>query len=195
MPRAKSLPPDARKETIIAAALPLLAKHGENFTTRQVAEAAGIAEGTIFRVFYTKKNLIREIIASTVDTTLTCERITQAAQDQPLDAVIVAILAILAEETRKVTALMSTWHALASEYSATSLRAHQHEIHFGTVLDAITLALTPHADDLQVPVRTAAAWVQASALVNAIPLLPTQELTDNHQLATLVLSGLTRNNH
>ncbi|MCU1430433.1 MAG: DNA-binding transcriptional regulator, AcrR family, partial [Actinomycetia bacterium] len=36
---------------IVAATLPLLLEHGDRVTSRQIAEAAGIAEGTIFRAF------------------------------------------------------------------------------------------------------------------------------------------------
>ena len=43
---------------IVEATLPLLLEHGEMVTTRQIAEAAGIAEGTIFRVFADKDELI-----------------------------------------------------------------------------------------------------------------------------------------
>ena len=39
---------------IVDAALPLLLEHGEMVTTRQIADAAGIAEGTIFRAFADK---------------------------------------------------------------------------------------------------------------------------------------------
>ena len=56
--RAESLPADERRAMIIEAMLPLLLEHGEMVTTRQIAEAAGIAEGTIFRVFADKDELI-----------------------------------------------------------------------------------------------------------------------------------------
>ena len=54
--RATALPPSERRAEIVAATLPLLLAHGAAVTTRQIAEAAGIAEGTIFRVFPDKES-------------------------------------------------------------------------------------------------------------------------------------------
>ena len=65
--RAAALPPDERRAAIVAATLPLLLAHGARVTTRQIAEAAGIAEGTIFRVFPDKESLIEAAIETAFD--------------------------------------------------------------------------------------------------------------------------------
>ena len=43
------------------ATLPLLRAHGLSITTRQIAEAAGVAEGTIFGVFPDKEALLQAV--------------------------------------------------------------------------------------------------------------------------------------
>ena len=56
-----------RRQAIIDAVLPLLVEHGEAVSTRQIAEAAGIAEGTIFRVFPDKNALLMAAAAHTLN--------------------------------------------------------------------------------------------------------------------------------
>lgn len=65
--RAAALPPEERRASIISATLELLCAHGTNVNTRQIAEAAGVAEGTIFRVFDDKDSVIEAAIESAFD--------------------------------------------------------------------------------------------------------------------------------
>jgi len=65
--RAAALPPDERRAAIIAAVVPLLREHGEAITCRQIAVAAGIAEGTIFRVFADKDELLLAAFEEEID--------------------------------------------------------------------------------------------------------------------------------
>jgi AcrR family transcriptional regulator len=65
--RATGLPPEQRRAAIAAAALQLLLEHGTNITTRQIAEAANIAEGTTFRVFPDKDAVIRAAVDLALD--------------------------------------------------------------------------------------------------------------------------------
>ena len=56
--RAAPMAPEQRRAAIVGSTLALIRQHGAQVSTRQIAEAAGVAEGTIFRVFPNKDALI-----------------------------------------------------------------------------------------------------------------------------------------
>ena len=66
-PRATAMAPDDRRKAIVDVVVPLLLDHGGEVSTRQIAEAAGIAEGTIFRVFPDKNALWLAVAERTLD--------------------------------------------------------------------------------------------------------------------------------
>ncbi|MEW2419335.1 TetR/AcrR family transcriptional regulator [Streptomyces nigra] len=61
--RAPAMSPEQRREMIIQTAIPLIAEYGGTVTTAKIARAAGIGEGTIFRVFADKDELIQACVA------------------------------------------------------------------------------------------------------------------------------------
>ncbi|WP_093356560.1 TetR family transcriptional regulator [Pseudonocardia ammonioxydans] len=60
--RAPGMSPEQRREMIIRTAIPLIAEYGTSVTTAKIARAAGIGEGTIFRVFADKDELLQACI-------------------------------------------------------------------------------------------------------------------------------------
>jgi AcrR family transcriptional regulator len=75
--------PDERRAALIAATIPLLNERGLDVSTRQIAEAAGVAEGTIFGVFRDKNLLVVTALTHALDPQPTLDEL--AAIDPALD--------------------------------------------------------------------------------------------------------------
>ncbi|WP_231945583.1 TetR/AcrR family transcriptional regulator [Agrococcus carbonis] len=58
MTPAPRLSADDRRAQIVEAVTPAVLEHGAAITTRQLAEAAGVAEGTLFKAFGDKESLL-----------------------------------------------------------------------------------------------------------------------------------------
>src|SRR5579864_1889929 len=93
--RASALPPDERRTAIVNATLPLLLHNAGMVTTRQIADAAGIAEGTIFRVFADKDAVFAAVVDAALDVGPLELAIALIDRDQPLDVALEAAIAIM----------------------------------------------------------------------------------------------------
>jgi AcrR family transcriptional regulator len=93
--RAAALPSEERRSAIVEATLPLFLEHGAAVTTRAIAQAANIAEGTIFRVFPDKSALLDAVIEAALDPAPTNTAIAAIDPDLPFEDRLVAAVEIL----------------------------------------------------------------------------------------------------
>jgi AcrR family transcriptional regulator len=92
---------------IVDAALPLILDHGERVTTRQIADAAGIAEGTIFRVFTDKEDVISAVVEKALDQAPLEEALAAIDLNQPLEKGLDAAIAAIQRRVVDIWQLMS----------------------------------------------------------------------------------------
>ena len=86
--------------------LTLLREHGRAVTTRQIAAAAGVAEGTIFRVVESKEELVELALARAFEPGALVDRIAEIDLDQPLHVRLVQLSSILQQRFRATFELM-----------------------------------------------------------------------------------------
>ena len=99
--------PEERREAILDVTIPLLREHGPTTTTKQIAEAAGIAEGTIFRVFPSKHELFVCALERAFDPTELLERLDAIDTTLPLRDRLLALAVIFQERFSSIFELMA----------------------------------------------------------------------------------------
>ncbi|UNS95926.1 TetR/AcrR family transcriptional regulator [Streptomyces tubbatahanensis] len=82
--RAPAMDPEQRRAMIVAAALPLVVEYGPLVTTAKIARAAGIGEGTLFRVFTDKEALLAACLEEALRPDDTLAHLEGISLDQPL---------------------------------------------------------------------------------------------------------------
>ena len=107
MARARPLSPDERRSELTDVTLRLLRLHGRSVTTRQIAEAAQVAEGTIFRVFDCKDDLVTAAVEEALDMEPFFADLESIDLDQDLRARLTDLCAHLQDRFRGIFLLMS----------------------------------------------------------------------------------------
>lgn len=93
--RAKPMAPEDRRDAILDAVIPLLKVSGRDVSTRQMAEAAGVAEGTLFRAFGDKESIITAAIARYFDPEPFRDQLRAINPDDPATAKVRQVFALL----------------------------------------------------------------------------------------------------
>ena len=181
--RARPLAPDDRREAILWAVLPLIKEHGRDVSTRELAEAAGVAEGTLFRAFGDKESLLEAAVAKLLDPLPLITGLRSIDVDLPLEQKLNDILFHLRARMTGVFRIMAALGIRGRPPVAPET---------GQWIAVVAELLAPHADQLCVPPETVAYWLRMQAFASTLPAFNTPYEFTTDELARLVTSGVTR---
>jgi AcrR family transcriptional regulator len=171
--------PDDRRAMIIDAVIPLLMEKGREVTTKQIAEAADIAEGTIFRVFGDKESLFEAAVQKFLDPTATHKALLAIEPDLPLEAKVNDIMFQLRNRMTGIFGIMS---AVGMPGPPPRGRREPRVDNFEEVIAKV---LEPDLAKLNAPTERIAWFVRLVSFASAVP-----HFNIGHEIATDELSRL-----
>jgi AcrR family transcriptional regulator len=178
--RAAPMGLEARQDMIIAAVTPLLLEHGASVTSRQIAEAAGIAEGTVFRAFGDKESLIAAAVERYLDPLALHTALRSIDPDLPLDDKLRAIFGLLRERFRGVIRMF-----------AMVPQSQRQPREPGSAFAAIIAELLePHRDQLRVQPQEVAQYARLITFASAIPVFGESLPISDDQIVDFLMYGV-----
>lgn len=189
--RAKPLSREDRRRAILDAVVPLLLENGAAVTTAEMAEAAGIAEGTIFRAFPDKATLLHEAVKATMDPLPLREILWGIPADDPFEDQILAATTALMRYFERGAAMMGILRGmpLPESRSAESPRRHAHDSQ-ALITDDLTAIMGRQRDRLGVTASQAAVVLRGLVFANVHPWLAPDPRLTAEQIVTVLLSGV-----
>ena len=192
-----------RRRAIVDVLIPLIVEKGGEVSTREIAEAAGIAEGTIFRVFPDKKSLMLAAAEEAIN-----PADGQADFDRAMAGVEGLRAKVVVATTRALERMRMTMSVMLAV--RVHLMAAHEEHHAGTddkkvlgpppfVLKAqddlhrrLTGLFEPHRDELAVDPDVAAIALRSLIFGASRPELGMAPVLTPDQIADLLLDGVRR---
>ncbi|HEX5401588.1 MAG TPA: TetR/AcrR family transcriptional regulator [Pseudonocardiaceae bacterium] len=190
--RAPAMNVEERRAAIVEVAVPMLVEHGANVKTSEIAAAAGIAEGTLFRAFRDKQALFAACMRAIFESTTEVAQIERIDRSLPLADRLTAGVRAVSDYQNRLWSVM-----VAMRSAGVDPREHadgeQHGPPMAMIRISAAVAGLFDADDLRVSPDLAARLLLGSVFSNR---LQTEGLGDSAvelpELVDMFLHGILR---
>jgi AcrR family transcriptional regulator len=176
--------PAERREELILATRPLLLEHGRATTTRLIAEAAGIAEGTIFRIFPTKEDLFEAVLEAEFDPEPFMTAIRGIDLELPLRERLVAATTLLQRRFIQIFTLMT---AMAVPRPPDQNRRAEMRKKFAG--EGIGRLIAPDAEQFRVPTEEVVRLLRLLTFSGSHPHISDQSPMRPEEIVDVILHG------
>jgi len=156
-------------------------EHGTNITTRQIAEAANIAEGTTFRVFPDKDAVIRAAVDLALDPAPIAQALTEIDRALPFEARLEAAVEIIQRRMVDIGRLVSAVGGPAV------FAGRERPL---PDMAALVSVFTPERDQLRYDPERAARLLPALTLAFSHPALYGDQPMSPPEIVSLLLNGI-----
>ncbi len=188
--RVPAMAPEDRRAALIAATVPLLHEHGLEVSTRQIAAAAGVAEGTIFGVFKDKRSLLVAAHGDALDPQPTLEAMAAIDPAGSLRERMVQAADLIndrfADNARLMTAARTAIVTGGANREATERMSRSRE----ALLAALTTVIEPDAALLRRSPAATARLLLLFAGANAYGPFADPGRVNGAEMVSLLLDGL-----
>jgi AcrR family transcriptional regulator len=180
--RVAALAPDDRRAAIIAATVPLVIAHGTSVTTRQLAAAAGVAEGTIFHVFTDKQSLIDAVFDAVFDPSRTDAVLADIDVSMPFEHRLQAAVRVVQGRLHDLWRLAPLVDMKSRKRVAATRRSNR--------MSALVAMFEAERDQLTCEPEVAAQLLRGLTMAASHPVLFSETPLQPDQIVTLFLDGV-----
>lgn len=187
--RARALPPGERRALIIRAVIDLLVEKGAGVTTRQIADRAGVAEGTIFGVFTDKAELMDAVVEQVFDPDPLRAAISRVDLALPLEERLSAAVVLLQDRVGLIWRVMSSLGMTRPPEEAPPTDPPGEA---AADMRGLAGLLEPDAERLRYSPTEAARLLRALTFACTFPLFVGDQPRSPEEIVSIFLDGLRR---
>lgn len=172
----------------MAVAAPLVRRLGRTVTTKEIAQAAEVAEGTIFYVFDDKDALIQAVVEREFRIEPVLAELSGIDPGAPLPARLVAIVEVLRRRLRSVFELMTAlgMHRPPPPHDGAGPHTPHHDL-----LTALTTLLSGDAAMLRYPPAKTAELIRLFTFAASHPAITDNSPLEATEIVDVLLGGIT----